>query len=140
MGATPKGSGSRPSGRAAKGVSPVPASIPSAERRRTFKPFAQAPLDGTPFHVPHIFRYNRFAKTFEALMRDQMSGELEWVACPRVWRSNYFCDLLPLSLDPPKAFAVTYAAQPVPRKTWRSRVANKLFGWLRVPNGETPNA
>jgi hypothetical protein len=33
-GRSPKGSGSRPSGRAAKGVSPVPASIPSAAEKR----------------------------------------------------------------------------------------------------------
>jgi hypothetical protein len=106
----------------------------SAGRRRTFKSFDQAPRDGTPFHVPYIFRWNRFAKTYEALMRNQMSGEMEWEPYPRLWQASYFCDLLPLSFEPPKSLTVMFVATPARPKTWHERLIDRMFGWLRLPD------
>lgn len=106
-------------------LSPPKASVPSAARRRTFKPFDQAPRDGTPFHIPTIVRFNPFAKTFEVLYRDLYSGELSWEPRPGLWRSTRFCDLLPLLYEPPTSFAMTFVATPV-RPTMRQRLTRYL--------------
>lgn len=121
-GVPPAGSGHSPKGGARK-RSPAKPSVPNAVRR-AFRPFEEAPRDGTPFCIPYIVRYNPFAKTFEALYRDQMSGETEWAATPRIWHAQRYCDLLPLSFEPPKTFSATYIARRLTR--WE-----RFRDWLR---------
>jgi hypothetical protein len=96
----------------------------SAERRRTFKPFAQAPRDGTPFNVAYIARYNPFAKTFELLKTDRYNGESVWQPEP-IAHYRFFCDLIPPRIELPTSFEMTFIATPV-RLTLRQRFTRYL--------------
>jgi hypothetical protein len=106
------------------------ASIPNAVRR-TLKSFAEAPRDGTPFHILNTVRFNPFAKQFEGLCYGD-DDVLKWqtIRFPNN-QPTWWLRQVPLPYEIPTSFAFTWTYE-CRRMTWRERLMKRLLGNLHL--------